>query len=71
MNDWYIILLDALSNRFRNKFRNNTKRESKSQLMSASHRTGVPMCRIINSDNDTAQLPSNILTNSTSWIIVI
>ena len=44
---WCIILLHALSNHFRNEFCNNTGRQNNSQLMSASHCTGVPVCKLL------------------------
>ena len=44
---WCIILLHAASNHFRNEFCNNTSRQNNSQLMSASHCTGVPVCRLL------------------------
>ena len=44
---WCIIPLHAASNHFRNEFCNNTSRQNNSQLMSASHCTGVPVCRLL------------------------
>ena len=47
-----------------------TIRQNNNQLMSASHCTRVPMCRIT-SDNYTSQLRNNRFTNLISWIIVM